>query len=234
MMHQFKQLIYDLVTNALFKVRIIPVLIVSSVLLMGVKFTHVFEKVSNMEFVSSAMAVSAPKPNPAPKTAQNTNPNATNESKDSKFDVLDMDSEKVKSLMSLSKKRDSLNDRENNVKEKEAILLAVEKKIDEKTANLEKMQKHLNEIMNVKDSTEKKSTERLVQMYEKMKPADAAAILEGLDLATNIELMENFKETKASAILAVMDRTKARYLTMQLAQRRKSDKDQEPPSTQPN
>lgn len=224
-----KAIINNLLTKMIFKLRILPALIVCAMLLLGIKLSRVYEYLEEASLFPNAIAQAAPK-SAKPAVAKTDAPTVHLDKPEhnTDFDVLNLDPGKVKELRNLSKRRDTLEDRERGIKEKEAILLAVEKRIDEKSANLDKMQKHLNGVMQTKDANEKKATERLVQMYEKMKPTDAASILEGMDLATNIELMESFKEAKASAILAVMDRTKARYLTMQLAQRRKPDQAMEP------
>jgi len=60
----------------------------------------------------------------------------------------------------------------------------------------------------------------LVKIYENMKPKDAARIFEQLEMAVLIPVVERMKERKTAPILAKMDPVKAQAITVELAQRR--------------
>lgn len=59
-----------------------------------------------------------------------------------------------------------------------------------------------------------------MKIYEAMKPKEAARIFEKLDMPVLLDVVERMKERKASAVLAKMDPTKAKSVTLELAQRR--------------
>ncbi|MCA3270090.1 MAG: hypothetical protein INF44_07070, partial [Thalassospira sp.] len=59
----------------------------------------------------------------------------------------------------------------------------------------------------------------LVRVYEKMKPKDAAAIFNNLELTILLDVVKNMKETKLAPIMAAMDTGKAKTLSAELAQR---------------
>src|SRR3546814_5209021 len=61
----------------------------------------------------------------------------------------------------------------------------------------------------------------LVGIYENMRPADAAAIFDGLDIEVLINVLDRMREQKSAAILAGMNPERARQVTTELAQRQK-------------
>lgn len=227
------------------RIKLLPTLVVFAGLLMVVKFDRVYQT-SKLLFVSSAQAQDPVKDKPAdatqkpaaepvhaaeeapkdmPKDAPSAQPAAhdvkavTAEGKED-FNILDLTPSKIEVLRTLSKRHQELVARENSIAEREATLEAVEKRLDQKVASLDKIQQYLETLLKQKEEKEKESTKRLVMVYEKMKPAVAANILQGIDLETLLNIMEQMKEGKASEIISKMEPLRARILTMELAQRR--------------
>ena len=62
----------------------------------------------------------------------------------------------------------------------------------------------------------------LVKTYEAMRPRDAAAILNEMEVPVLLGLFDRMKEAKAALILAAMDPDRARNATTQLANMRKA------------
>ena len=60
----------------------------------------------------------------------------------------------------------------------------------------------------------------LVKVYESMKPRDAAAIFNEMDLPVLLQVVDRMKDTKAAPVLAAMQPDRARLLTSQLAAQR--------------
>ena len=58
-----------------------------------------------------------------------------------------------------------------------------------------------------------------MKIYETMKPHDAARIFEQLDMPVLLGVFGHMKERNAAPILAAMDPTKARAVTLALAER---------------
>lgn len=141
------------------------------------------------------------------------------------FDILELSAEQVEVLRTLSKRHRDLVDRERSISEREATLQAIELRLDQKTAELKKIQDYLKQLLDQKDEKEKESIKKLVVVYQKMKPAEAANILQGLDLETLLNIMDEMKDGNVSAIIAKMEPVKARVLTIELAQRRKKLED---------
>ncbi len=116
-------------------------------------------------------------------------------------------------LQSLAERRKELDLRAQQLEQREILLLAVERRIDEKVEALKVLQKS---IQGETDSQYKS----LVKIYENMKPKDAARIFEELDMAILLPVTGRMKERKLAAVLAKMNTTKAMTLTTQLAQLR--------------
>ncbi len=116
-------------------------------------------------------------------------------------------------LQSLAERRKELDLRASQLEQREALLLAVERRIDEKVEGLKGLKR------SIQDETEGQYTS-LVKIYENMKPKDAARIFEELNMAILLPVTERMKERKLAAVLAKMNTTKAMTLTTQLAQQR--------------
>ena len=61
----------------------------------------------------------------------------------------------------------------------------------------------------------------LARIYGAMKPKEAAKIFATMDMAILLDVLSEMRERKSAAILARMDPTRARAVTLQLAQREK-------------
>ncbi len=231
--------IAGLLSPAFVKLRLLQVLMVCAALMILIRLERLYN-FSDDVFVQGAKAeqkAEEKKPEPAkkeeaPPAAKAAEPEAKKSEfpTDQKpkegftaenFDILSLSSEQVEVLRTLSKRHRDLVQRERSITEREATLQAIEQRLDQKTEELKKIQEYLQQLLGQKDEKEKESIKKLVQVYEKMKPTEAATILQELDLETLLNIMDEMKDTKVSGILAKMEPIRARYLTMELAQRRK-------------
>ncbi len=138
-------------------------------------------------------------------------------------DPFSLSDEEINLLQALAERRKELDLRAHQLEQREALLLAVERRIDEKVGALKLLQK------SIEGESENQYTS-LVKIYENMKPKDAARIFEELDMAILLPVSERMKERKLAAVLAKMNTTNAMALTTQLAQRRTAQA--EPPPEQ--
>ncbi len=128
-------------------------------------------------------------------------------------DPFALSDEEIDLLQSLAERRKELDLRAHQLEQREVLLLAVERRIDEKVERLKALQR------SIEGETESQY-KSLVKIYENMKPKDAARIFGELDMAILLPVSERMKERKLAAILAKMNTTDAMTLTIQLAQRR--------------
>lgn len=127
----------------------------------------------------------------------------------------------VEMLQSLSKRRDELDKREQQIGAREALLKAAGVEVDRKIAELNKIRGQLEDLLGKQKVAEDERINSLVKIYEGMKPKDAANIFNTLDMEVLLPVIGKMKEAKASPVLAAMDADKARQVTIKLAEQRK-------------
>lgn len=123
----------------------------------------------------------------------------------------------IKVLQELSNRRVQLDQRERNIDMRTGLLKAAEKRIEEKLTQLKALQASINTKIKERDEKVEPRMQSLVKIYEKMKAKDAARIFAKLDLDILLEVIQRMKEAKSAPILAAMDPTKAKEVTVQLA-----------------
>ncbi len=131
-------------------------------------------------------------------------------------------------LQKLSERRESLDKRERELEQREAMLRAAEKRFDEKVSELEGLKTQLRSLVDQRSKDEEERLRSLVRIYETMKPKEAAQILEKLDLDVVVGVIGRMKENKLAPILASMLPERAKTLTALLV-----DRSRDPSSTPP-
>ncbi len=129
--------------------------------------------------------------------------------------------EEMELLQQLAKRREKLNQWEQNIALKENLLTAAEKRIDDKLAQLDAMKKELSGMLVQYKDQEDSKIKSLVRIYESMKPQDAARIFDEVEMPILLLVIDRMAEKKAAPILANMDPKKAKQLTVELAEKRK-------------
>jgi flagellar motility protein MotE (MotC chaperone) len=127
-------------------------------------------------------------------------------------------------LEKLSQRRDALDAREREIDLRANLLAATEKRIEAKLGELKKIQAEIASLLKKHDSEQQAKLKNLIKMYENMKPKEAAAIFEKLDLAIVLDVIEGMRVQKSGAVLAQMDPSRAEKVTAALAQRRQLPK----------
>lgn len=123
----------------------------------------------------------------------------------------------IELLKELSKRREKLEIDKKDMDIREQVLKATEGKIDQKVSELKGLQSQLETLMKQYDQKENSKILSLVKIYETMKPKDAANIFNELEMPVLIKVVSNMKEVKVAPIIAGMEPTKARDLSIELA-----------------
>lgn len=125
----------------------------------------------------------------------------------------------------LSERRAELDKRERDLNEKTALITAAEQRLDQKIAELQALRQEIEKAMatqaQAKANEQTQEITRLVAIYEGMKPQQAAAIFNELELPVLVSVTERMKEKILSEVLARMAPAKAMELTTSLASRKK-------------
>lgn len=123
-------------------------------------------------------------------------------------------------LQALAARRDQIDAREKSLAQREQLLQAAEKRLEEKVAELESVKAELLRLIGRRNEEEDARLKSLVRIYEAMKPKEAAQILEKLDMDVVVGVIERMKESKVAPILASMVPERAKTVTALLADRK--------------
>jgi flagellar motility protein MotE (MotC chaperone) len=120
-------------------------------------------------------------------------------------------------LQALAARRDQLDRREKDLDQRETLLQAAEKRVNDKAAELEGVRGDLLKLIEKRNQEDDAKLKSLVRIYESMKPKEAATILQEWDADKLVELISRMKEAKVGPILASMSPAKAKTVTTLLA-----------------
>ncbi|HYM04553.1 MAG TPA: hypothetical protein VET85_16485 [Stellaceae bacterium] len=221
-----------------FRFRLIPLAMVASIGLLGMKLGNLWlafdpvpvkvahaqtspEKPSKPE-KSEKPATSTATPAPAASTPKGASAAAPVHAGDKPgaIDPLSISPSEVELLQKLAERRAELDRRAAELSQREVLLQAAEKRIDEKIAKLASLEKDIGGIVDKQSAEDDARIKSLVKIYETMKPQDAARIFEQLDMPVLLGVLEHMKELKVAPILAALDPAKARAVTLAVAERR--------------
>jgi flagellar motility protein MotE (MotC chaperone) len=122
-------------------------------------------------------------------------------------------------LQSLGDRRDQLDKREESLDTELQLLAAAETKLDARLKTLDGLKAEIKALLGQAEARQAAEVDRLVTVYSKMKPRDAAAVMTQLDDKVRIPVAAKMKETALAAVLSQMPPPEAKKLTESLAQR---------------
>lgn len=131
----------------------------------------------------------------------------------------DLSRSELRLLQELSSRRKQLEDRERGLDQREALLEAAEKKFNEKLNELNGLRDQIKVLVKKHTAEQDAQLASLVKIYESMKPKDAARIFDALDMDVLLDVVVRMKEAKSAAVLAQMDPTRVKEVTLQLVDR---------------
>ncbi|MEM6901983.1 MAG: hypothetical protein AAF556_01925 [Pseudomonadota bacterium] len=124
-------------------------------------------------------------------------------------------------LQELSERRQSLNDRERGLDQRAALLDAAEARFEEKLTELTGLRDQISQLLEQHSDQQEAQLQSLVQIYESMKPKDAARIFDTLDMDVLLDVIARMQQVRSAAVLAEMQPNRAKDVTLQLADRRR-------------
>jgi flagellar motility protein MotE (MotC chaperone) len=122
-------------------------------------------------------------------------------------------------LQNLGARRGQLDQREADMSTQIALLAAAEAKLDAKTKVLTGLKSDVQALLAQADGREAAEVDRLVKVFEGMKPKDAAARIAILDDGVRLPIAAKMKERALSAVIGQMTPQDAKKLTESLAHR---------------
>jgi len=122
-------------------------------------------------------------------------------------------------LQSLGTRRGQLDQREKDMDVQLALLAAAEAKLDAKLKTLGGLKTDIQGLLGQAEAQKQAEQDRLVRVYENMKPKDAAARMTILSDEVRLPIAAKMKERALSAILGQMPPVAAKILTEKLSNR---------------
>jgi flagellar motility protein MotE (MotC chaperone) len=122
-------------------------------------------------------------------------------------------------LQNLGARRGQLDEREQQLSTQLALLQAAEAKVDAKMRALNGLRDDVSKLLAQADGREAAEVDRLVKVFEGMKPKDAAARMAILDDSVRLPIAAKMKERSLSAVIGQMPPAEAKKLTESLAHR---------------
>lgn len=120
-------------------------------------------------------------------------------------------------LGSLTERREEIDKRAQALDMREQLLAAAEKRVNDRITELKALEAKINSQIAANDEANDERLKSVVQMYETMKPKDAARIFGRLDMGVLIDVAKRMNPRKMAVILAAMDPVTAQDLTVELA-----------------
>lgn len=120
-------------------------------------------------------------------------------------------------LARLAERRAELEAYGENIAMREALVAAAEQRIEQRLATLQAVEEQINALVAERQAIEEGQFAGVVSMYETMRPGDAAAIFDQLDMEVLLRVSRAMNPRKMAPILAEMTASRAQELTMRLA-----------------
>lgn len=122
-------------------------------------------------------------------------------------------------IQSLSARRDQLDARDQDFATMLPLMAAAEMKLDERIAALNAVKAEVEAMLGQADEREQAEIDRLVQVYQAMRPREAAPVFANLNDAVRLPVAQAMRPRALAAIMAQMPPAEARELTEKLADR---------------
>lgn len=130
-------------------------------------------------------------------------------------------------LEQLRARRSEIEAREQAAIQREVIVAAAERRLSQRIEELAALQSRLETLERERASREEAGLRGLVRLYEGMRPRDAAAIFDELEMPVLLPIVDRMREARAAPVMAAMRPERARALTSELAKLRAERVDQD-------
>ncbi len=207
---------------------LLPLLIVTGVLVMGLRLNdvlnaaasgrldvHAAQAATGTDKMQAPAPVAAPSqqaPTPAlsaPPAGSTALSAAPHDDGDSSVDI-DV-------LKQLSDRREQLEKRARDLDTREAMIKVAEQRVDQKIKEMDTLRQQLQGMVSQVGEAQAAQMDNLVKIYETMKPEEAAKIFEALDMPILLGVIQRMKPARTAPILAKMAPEKAKEVTTALS-----------------
>ncbi len=123
-------------------------------------------------------------------------------------------------LEGLRARRTELEAREQALAQREVVMAATERRLGQRLEEMAALQRQLEQSRTAGREREEAGWRQLVKTYEAMRPREAAAIFDELEMPVLVQVVDRMREAKVAPVLGAMKPERARQLTAELARHR--------------
>ncbi|MDX2234624.1 MAG: hypothetical protein NW200_09005 [Hyphomonadaceae bacterium] len=205
--------------------RLLPALMVTLAVLLGLK-TVAFAEGAAEAAPEQAAPTAGPKPAQkaaapaAPAAAPAANPDAGACAADAFAASAGLSPSEVQVLQSLGARRAALDDRASDMDTRQELIAAAERRLEERLAELKRVEARVQALTTQVDEEEIRRMASLVDVYQRMRPKDAAAVFDALDKDVLVDVASRMRQANLAEVMGKMQPARARELTQWLAARR--------------
>lgn len=192
-------------------VRLLPTLMATGVVILGLKAAALAEEASH-----AAQEPHATEPPPASPSATPQTPAAC--PAPSFAEQAGLSQAEVQVLQALGQRRQALEERAGAIDTDAQLLTVAERRLDERLAELRRLEASVGALLGQLDEQSAARVANLVDVYQRMRAKDAAAIFDTLDEETLVLVASRMRQQNLAEVMGRMDPGRARVLTQRLAE----------------
>jgi flagellar motility protein MotE (MotC chaperone) len=216
--------------------RLLPALMVTLGVMLSLKAVAVAEAANGATTGQSAPAPTpsptAPAPSgaPAPTATQTKAPENGPTCPGGIAAAAGLSPAEVQVLTSLGERRKQIEAREAALTAKADLATAAERRLNERLEELKKLEERVQTLLGEVDEEQARRLTTLVDVYQRMRAKDAAAVFNELDDEILVQVASRMRQQNLAEIMAKMTPDRARALTVKLAEARLPPPDATPPA----
>lgn len=134
-------------------------------------------------------------------------------------DLAGLSQAEVQVLQALQARRVALDQRAESVETQGELMTAAERRLDERLTELRRLEATVNDLLGNLDEAQEQRLANLVDVYQRMRAKDAAAVFDGLDDGVLVQVASRMRQANLAEVMGRMDPARARTLTTMLADR---------------
>ncbi len=194
--------------------RLMPALIATGVVILGLKAVAIAEEVAQTapDAAQPATPASPPADGATPAAPQGAC------AAPSFADQSGLSQAEVQVLQALGARRQALDARSNEIDTDSQLLTAAEQRLDQRLQELHRLETSVSALLGQLDEQQAQRINGLVDVYQRMRAKDAASVFDGLDEDTLVLVASRMRQQNLAEVMGRMSPDRARRLTQLLAQ----------------
>lgn len=194
-------------------VRLLPAAMATAAALLGLKAVAMAEDIADAAPAEAAHATAEHAAAPAEGEA------AANSCPAPSFaDMSGLSQAEVQVLQALGARREALDSRATQIETQGDLMTAAEHRLDERIAELRQLEGTVNVLLGQLDEAQERRLGNLVDVYQRMRAKDAAAVFDGLEDNVLVQVASRMRQQNLAEVMGQMEPVRARRLTTMLAE----------------